>query len=222
MQIPCSRAQAMFADPGIRLARHTPGFMVWDEHGGTFVLRVEELAATEVAAGEPESGIILEIPLSLPEELIRSLEEFAAQQQLPLAPPSGPEPAGGCRPGGLSPAGPEPVRLCRRAAPGSQKTRRGRGTGARRRLQGPAGPLPGNRPGHSPHPGRHGPVGGPGAQPGPGRFVGGPAAAARSCTRSQVALGNESLGRVRTRTISVPKLLLGNESPSSCLGRMAQ
>jgi hypothetical protein len=65
--------------------------MVWDEHGGTFVLRVEELAATEDAAGEPETGIILEIPLSSREELICSLEEFAAQQQLPLAPPSGPE-----------------------------------------------------------------------------------------------------------------------------------
>ena len=90
MQIPCSRAQAIFVDPGIRLARHTPSFMVWDEHGGTFVLRVEELAATEVA-GESESAIILEIPLSLPEELIRSLEEFAAQQQLPLAPPTGAE-----------------------------------------------------------------------------------------------------------------------------------
>jgi hypothetical protein len=65
--------------------------MVWDEHGGTFVLRVDELAATEVVAGEPETGIILEIPLSLPDGLIRSLEEFAAQQQLSLAPPSGPE-----------------------------------------------------------------------------------------------------------------------------------
>ena len=90
MQIPFSRAQARFADPEIRLARHTPGFMVWDEHGGTFVLRVDELTETE-APGESETGIILEIPLSLPEELIRSLEEFAAQQQLPLAPPSGPE-----------------------------------------------------------------------------------------------------------------------------------
>lgn len=90
MLIPCSRVQGVVADPGIRLARHTPGFMVWDEHGGTFVLRVEELAATEVA-GEPETGIVLEIPLSAREELIRSLEEFAAQQQLPLAPPPGPE-----------------------------------------------------------------------------------------------------------------------------------
>ena len=91
MLIPCSRAQAVIAAPGIRLDRHAPGLMVWDEHGGTFVLRVDELAATEVAAGEPETGIILEIPLSLREALIRDLEEFAAQQQLPLAPPSGPE-----------------------------------------------------------------------------------------------------------------------------------
>lgn len=91
MQIPCSRIQAIFAVQGVRLDRRTPASMVWDEHGGTFVLRVEELAATEFVAGEPETGIILEIPLSLPEELIRSLEEFAAQQQLPLAPPPGPE-----------------------------------------------------------------------------------------------------------------------------------
>lgn len=90
MQIPCSRAQVAVADPGIRLSRRSPGFMVWDEHGGTFILRVEELEATE-AIGEPVSAIILEIPLSLPEGLIGSLEEFAAQQQLPLAPPPGPE-----------------------------------------------------------------------------------------------------------------------------------
>ncbi len=91
MLIPCSRAQAVIANPGIRLDRHTPGSMVWDEHGGIFVLRVEELAATEVPAGESETGIILEIPLSLGEELMRGLEEFAAEQQLPLTPPSGPE-----------------------------------------------------------------------------------------------------------------------------------
>ena len=91
MLIPCSRIQAIFAVQGVRLDRRTPASMVWDEHGGTFVLRVDELAATEVVAGEPETGIILEIPLSLPDGLIRSLEEFAAQQQLSLAPPSGPE-----------------------------------------------------------------------------------------------------------------------------------
>ncbi|MGO8760965.1 MAG: hypothetical protein ACLP2P_07945 [Desulfobaccales bacterium] len=91
MLIPCSRAQAVVGDPQIRLERRTPGFMVWDEHGGTFVLRVDELAATEAAAGEPTTGIILEIPLSPGEGLIRSIEEFAAQQQLSPAAPSGPE-----------------------------------------------------------------------------------------------------------------------------------
>jgi len=91
MLIPCSRIQAIFAVQSVRLDRRTPASMVWDEHGGTFVLRVEELVATEVAAAEPETGIILEIPLSLPDGLIRSLEEFAAQQQLPLAPSSGSE-----------------------------------------------------------------------------------------------------------------------------------
>ena len=168
MQIPCSRAQAMFADPGIRLTRHTPGFMLWDEHGGTFVLRVEELEATEVAAGEPETGILLEIPLSAREELIRSLEEFAAQQQLPLAPPSGPELVVEVVLAACHLPAQNLFVFAEAAAPARQETRRGRGTGARRELQGPAAPLPGNRPGHSPHPGRHGPVGGPGAQPGPG------------------------------------------------------
>jgi hypothetical protein len=91
MLIPCSRAQVVVAEPSIRLDRPTAGPMVWDEHGGTYVLRVDDLAATEVAAGEGETGILLEVPLSRREELRRSLEEFAAQQQLPLAPPSGPE-----------------------------------------------------------------------------------------------------------------------------------
>ncbi len=169
MLIPCSRAQAVVADPGIRLDRHTPGFMVWDEHGGTFVLRVDELAATEVAAGEPETGIILEIPLSAREELIRSLEEFAAQQQLPLAPPSGPElleeaVLAACHlPGqNLFVFAEEPRLVVKRRGEAVELA-------LDRPLQGPAGPLPGNRPGHSPHPGRHGPAGGPGAQPGPGR-----------------------------------------------------
>jgi hypothetical protein len=75
MLIPCSRSQAVIGDLRIRLDGPTPGAMVWDEHGGTYVLRVDELAAV-AATGQ---------------DLIRSLEEFAAQQQLPLAPPPGPE-----------------------------------------------------------------------------------------------------------------------------------
>jgi hypothetical protein len=89
MLIPCSRAQVVVAEPGIRLDHYTPDFMVWDEHGGTFVLRVDGLTATEVPASQSEAGIILEIPLSRREELIRTLEEFAAQQELALSPPPG-------------------------------------------------------------------------------------------------------------------------------------
>jgi hypothetical protein len=91
MLIPCFRAQAIFAVQGVRLERRIPGTMVWDEHGGTYVLRVDELAVTEVAAAESETGILVEIPLSLRKDLIRSLEEFAAQQQLPPVPPAAPE-----------------------------------------------------------------------------------------------------------------------------------
>ena len=158
MLIPCSRVQAMMADPGIRLDRHTPDCMVWDEHGGTYVLRVNDLTATEVAADASETGIILEIPLSGPEALIRSLEEFAASNSSHWPRPR----ARNCwrRPSW------RPVtcrgRTCsslRRAAPGGQKARGGRGTGGGRPFQDPAGPLQGNRPGHSPHQGRHGPAG---------------------------------------------------------------
>ena len=145
MLIPCSRAQAMFADPGIRLARHTPGFMVWDEHGGTFVLRVDELAATEVAAGEPETRHHPGNPPVGSGGTHSQPGRIRRPATTPAGPALGSGTGGGCRPGGLSPAGPEPVRLCRRAAPGSQKTRRGRGTGAR-----PAPSRPGGSPARKP------------------------------------------------------------------------
>ncbi len=91
MLIPCSRVRAVVTDPEICLERSGPGFMVWDEHGGTYVLRVDDLEATEGVVPEGEAGIFLEIPLSRAEELRRGLEKFAAEQQLPLAAAPGPE-----------------------------------------------------------------------------------------------------------------------------------
>ena len=64
MLIPCSRAQAVVADSGIRLDRRTPGFMVWDEHGGTFVLRVEGTRGHGSGRRRVGNGHHLEIPLS--------------------------------------------------------------------------------------------------------------------------------------------------------------
>jgi len=91
MLIPCLKAEARFADPGLRLERATPAPMVWDEHGGTFVLRVEDLEVAEVSPPDPESRLSLTISLAPPEQLICVLEEFAAQHQLPQTPPSAPE-----------------------------------------------------------------------------------------------------------------------------------
>ena len=90
MLILCSRAQARFAEPGFRLERRAPAPMVWDEHGGMFILRVDDLEVAEVSHPEPGSGFRLQIPLT-PENLSRDLEEFAAQHRLSLAPPSTPE-----------------------------------------------------------------------------------------------------------------------------------
>ena len=91
MLIPCSRAQVVVTEPGIRLDRQTPGSMVWDEHGGTFILRVDDLTITEISAGHRRPASSWKFPCPGREELIRSLEEFAAQQELPQSPPPGPE-----------------------------------------------------------------------------------------------------------------------------------
>jgi hypothetical protein len=91
MLIPCSRARAVFGGHGVRLDRATPGSMVWDEHGGTYVLRVEDLETSETAPGELDTGIVLSIPLSPGAGFRRDLEEFAAQQQLPLTASPPPE-----------------------------------------------------------------------------------------------------------------------------------
>ena len=87
MQIPCVRAQAGFVDPALRLEKCVPASMVWDEHGGMFILRVEGLEVT--AGAGAEAGLHLEIPLS-PGDFVGDLAEFAARHELPLeATPSG-------------------------------------------------------------------------------------------------------------------------------------
>ena len=87
MLIPCTRFQASFADPGIRLELKAPAPMIWDEHGGTFVLKVGDLEVAELTAPPAESGCRLEISLTPGAALISALEEFAGLHQLPLAPP---------------------------------------------------------------------------------------------------------------------------------------
>ncbi len=91
MLIPCTRFQASFADPRIRLELKTPAPIMWDEHGGTFVLKVGDLEVAELTAPPAESGCRLEISLTPGADLISALEEFAGLHQLPLALPSAPD-----------------------------------------------------------------------------------------------------------------------------------
>jgi hypothetical protein len=85
MLIPCTRFQASFADPLIKLELNTPTTLMWDEHGGTFVLKVENLTAAGLTAPPTASGCRLEIPLISDTTLISALEEFAGLHQLPMA-----------------------------------------------------------------------------------------------------------------------------------------
>jgi hypothetical protein len=91
MLIPCSRLQASFADPGIGLELSAPASMVWDEHGGTFVLKVGDLKVTDLMTPTAAPDCRLEISLTPGPALISALEEFAGLHQLPLAQPSTPD-----------------------------------------------------------------------------------------------------------------------------------
>jgi len=90
MWLHCSRALAIFAPQGIKMENAAPGEMQWDEHGGTFVLRVGGLEVTPiaepaaVAEPAPTSGIWLEVALPLPESLLSAIREFAGAHRLPL------------------------------------------------------------------------------------------------------------------------------------------
>jgi hypothetical protein len=86
----CPRAQANFPAEKLRLANLVPARLVWDEHGGTFVLRVEGLEVLEAPELQGEAGIWLEADLPEPESLAHQIEGFAGRHNLRL----GAEPGG--------------------------------------------------------------------------------------------------------------------------------
>jgi hypothetical protein len=84
--------EANFPGEGLRLENRAQARMVWDEHGGTFVLRVEGLEVPEAAPPQGEPGIRLEFSLPEPESLAREVETFGGRHSLRPAPESaGPE-----------------------------------------------------------------------------------------------------------------------------------
>ena len=86
MLFSCPRAQANFPTEKLRLANQAPARLVWDEHGGTFVLRVEGLEVLEAQELQGEAGIRLEVALPAPAALAGQLESFAGQHSLHLGP----------------------------------------------------------------------------------------------------------------------------------------
>lgn len=90
MLVPCSRVRAVFTPEGIQLHNPAPVSMLWDEHGGTFVLKVSDLEVLEAAAAPAESGIWLDLALTAPQALLQEITGFARHHRLPLAPLSPP------------------------------------------------------------------------------------------------------------------------------------
>ncbi|MCX5892785.1 MAG: hypothetical protein NTW80_07410 [Deltaproteobacteria bacterium] len=80
----CHRGvEANFPGEKLGLVNRDQTKLVWDEHGGTFVLRVEGLEVVEIPA-EGEAGIRLEVDLPEPADLAQQIEGFAGRHSLRL------------------------------------------------------------------------------------------------------------------------------------------
>ncbi len=81
----CNRVRANFPGEKLGLVHRDQAKLVWDEHGGTFVLRVEGLEVVEVPEAPEEAGVCLEFDLPEPASLAFRLEDFAGSHSLRLA-----------------------------------------------------------------------------------------------------------------------------------------
>ncbi len=84
----CSRAEAVFPAAGVRLVNEGPAPLLLDEHGGTYVLRVEGLKVTEAPEPGAGSGIRLEVDLPGAGQTTARVESFAGRNRLALTPGS--------------------------------------------------------------------------------------------------------------------------------------
>jgi hypothetical protein len=92
MLLLCLGVQAVFPGEALGLASDGPAQMLWDEHGGTFVLRVGDLKLMDPPEPGVEPGISLELALSPPEPLLEKIRGFAGKHNLPLTPKASPPP----------------------------------------------------------------------------------------------------------------------------------
>jgi hypothetical protein len=87
MRLKCTLVRVDFAADQVRLANTSPVDLVWDEHGGTFVLRVEGLEALAGADAGAGAGILLQTVADRPGVAAAELEDFAGRHRLLLGPP---------------------------------------------------------------------------------------------------------------------------------------
>jgi len=80
----CRRVQANFPAEKLGLVSREKTGLRWDEHGGTFVLRVEGLELVEAPEAGGEAGIRVEIDLPEPASLADQIESFAGKHSLRL------------------------------------------------------------------------------------------------------------------------------------------
>jgi hypothetical protein len=92
MLLHCPRVQVRFSQEKVFLEHEGPAWMLFAEHGGTLILKVGDLHLRETAGAADESGLFLEVDLSPPQNVIQAIEDFAAQQNLPLISLKSPEP----------------------------------------------------------------------------------------------------------------------------------
>jgi len=85
LKFSCPRAAAVFPAERVFLANDAgPASLLLDEHGRTFVLRVEGLKVVEAPGPEAESGILLEVALPDGQKFTAWLESFAGRHRLVL------------------------------------------------------------------------------------------------------------------------------------------
>jgi hypothetical protein len=87
----CPRVRANFAAQRLCLVNHGQARLLWDEHGGTFVLRVEGLEVAETTEAQEEAGIWLEMALPEAALLADRIEDFAGRHSLRLGQETTPE-----------------------------------------------------------------------------------------------------------------------------------
>ncbi len=89
MLLSCPKVQAVFPQEDLQVEHEPPAWVRWDEHGGTFILRVVGLKAIEASGAASEASLTLEVAVNDAPALQEKIQEFAGHHQLPLSPPAG-------------------------------------------------------------------------------------------------------------------------------------